>query len=204
MVGIGAVALLAVLVVAAVRSQTTGLVASQRDQARHDIAAALADAYARTGSWTGADLGGAWALAQSTGAQLVILNASGGQVATVMPGHEQDHMSGHDTTPAPRTRHRRDRAARARTIGYAPRRRRPRPVPAVGSTALAAATASPAARADQVPVVVDGKTVGTAVIDFPAASQTAAWQVRGAILQVVGFAQLQQWQQDGHQMGMMG
>lgn len=59
LVGIGAVALLAVLAVAAVRSQTTGLVASQRDQARHDIDAALADAYARTGSWTGADLAGA-------------------------------------------------------------------------------------------------------------------------------------------------
>ena len=54
LVGIGAVALLAALAVASVHSQTSGLVASQRDQARHDIAAALAGAYARAGSWAGA------------------------------------------------------------------------------------------------------------------------------------------------------
>ena len=41
LVGVGAVALLAALAVVSVRSQTSGLVASQRDQARHDIAAAL-------------------------------------------------------------------------------------------------------------------------------------------------------------------
>ena len=45
LVGVGAVALLAALAVVSVRSQTRGLVASQRDQARHDIAAALSAAY---------------------------------------------------------------------------------------------------------------------------------------------------------------
>jgi two-component system sensor histidine kinase BaeS len=76
LVGVGAVALLAVLAVVSVRGQTSGLLASQRDQARHDIAAALASAYSRTGSWVNADLAGAQALAESTGAQLVILNAA--------------------------------------------------------------------------------------------------------------------------------
>ncbi len=42
LVGVGAVALLAALAVASVRAQTGGLVASQRAQARHDIAVALA------------------------------------------------------------------------------------------------------------------------------------------------------------------
>ena len=63
LIGIGAVAPLAALAVASVRSQTSGLVTSQRDQARHDIVAALAGAYARAGSWAGADLAGAQALA---------------------------------------------------------------------------------------------------------------------------------------------
>jgi len=61
------------------------------------------------------------------------------------------------------------------------------PVPATSSIALAAATALRTAAADRVPVVVDGTTVGTVVIDFPPASQTAAWQARDAIVQVVGF-----------------
>ena len=190
LVGVGAVALLAALAVASVRSQTSSLVASQRDQARHDIAAALADAYARAGSWTGANLAGAQALAQSTGAQLVILNASGGQVATVTPGHEQDHMPGHDTTPAPGHDTGRTGQPGPGPSGMHREGDALAPVPAVGSTALAAAAASPAAGADQVPVVVGGKTVGTVVIDFPPATQTAAWQARGAILQVVGFGAL--------------
>jgi HAMP domain-containing protein len=187
LVGVGAVVLLAALAVAAVRSQTSGLVASQRDQARHDVAAALAGAYAHAGSWAGADLAGAQALAQSTGAQLVILNAAGGQVATVMPGHGQDHMPGHDATPAPGH----DTGGTGQPApGQSGMHREGdalAPVPAAGSIALANAAASPAARADQVPVVVDGETVGTVVIDFPPATQTAAWQARDAILQVVGF-----------------
>ena len=109
LVGVGAVALLAVLAVVSVRSQTTGLVASQRDHARHDITAALSAAYARAGSWQRADLAGAQALADSTGARLVILGTSGGQVTTITPAH----------MPAPRTRPRNGRHGRA---GYGSRR----------------------------------------------------------------------------------
>jgi hypothetical protein len=45
------------------------------------------------------------------------------------------------------------------------------PTPA---SAASATPASPLAAADQVPVVVGGRTVGTVVIDFPSASQSAA------------------------------
>jgi len=96
LVGVGAVALLAVLAVISVRSQTTGLVASQRDQARYDIAAALSAAYAKAGSWQKADLVGAQALADSTGAQLIILGTSGGQVTTITPAHMPAHEPGHE------------------------------------------------------------------------------------------------------------
>ncbi|MGO8888499.1 MAG: hypothetical protein ACLP8X_41630 [Streptosporangiaceae bacterium] len=89
-------ALLAVLAVISVRSQTTGLVASQRDQARYDIAAALSAAYAKAGSWQKADLAGAQALADSTGAQLIILGTSGGQVTTITPAHMPAHEPGHE------------------------------------------------------------------------------------------------------------
>ncbi len=199
LVGVGTVALLAALAVVSVRGQTSGLLAAQQDQARHDIAAALAAAYTRNGSWTGIDLSGAQALAESTGAQLVILNATGGRVATVNPStghdHRQDNQPGHDTTPpadhgtgghgqpspAPSGTHRED-------DGLAPAGA------ATGGITLAAATASSAATtppaADQVPVVVNGKTVGTVVISFPPASQSAAWQARGAILRAVGYGSL--------------
>ena len=104
-----------------------------------------------------------------------------------MPGHGQDHMPGHGATPAPGHD----------TGGAGPPAPGPSgmhregdalaPAPAAGSIALAKAAASPATRADQVPVLVDGKTVGTAVIDCPPVTQTAAWQARDAILQAVGF-----------------
>jgi two-component system sensor histidine kinase BaeS len=197
LVGVGAVALLAVLAIASVRSQTSGLVASQRDQARHDIASALAAAYTSAGSWANVNLAGAQALAESSGAQLVILNAAGGRVATVTPGpkhdHGQDHQPGHESTPAPGHG----------TGGH------DQPSPALsgmhqgddglvpvgasaGGIALAAARASPSATAaaDQVPVVVNGQTVGAVVIGFPPATRSPAWQARGAILQALGYGTL--------------
>jgi two-component system sensor histidine kinase BaeS len=168
LVGVGTVALLAALAVVSVRGQTSGLLASQRDQARRDIAAALAAAYTRAGSWNGIDLSGAQALARNTGAQLVILNEAGGRVATVAPDagqeHGPDNQPGHELTPAP-----------SHETGTA-----------AGTAALTAAAASPAA-AEEVPVVAGGKTVGTVVISFPPASQSAAWQARDAILRAVGL-----------------
>jgi len=201
LVGIGAVALLAALAVVSVRGQTSGMLASQQDQARRDITTALAAAYTQAGSWAGIDLSGAQALAQSTGAQLVILNESGGRVATVTPstGHDngQDHQPtqapGHDTSTHDTGTH--------GTGDELPSSRPPgghrkgdslaSPGAAAGGAVLAAATASPAlAAADQVPVVAGGKTVGAVVISFPPASQSAAWQARDAILRAVGYGSL--------------
>jgi len=166
LVGVGAVALLAALAVVSVRGQTSGLLASQRDQARRDIAATLAVAYTRTGSWDGIDLSGAQALARNTGAQLVILNEAGGRVATVAP---EGHDHGQDNQPSPEPTR-----APAHDTGTAG-----------GSAVLTAATASSVAATDEVPVVAGGKTVGTVVISFPSASQSAAWQARDAIMRTV-------------------
>ena len=198
LVGVGAVALLAALAVVSVRGQTSSLLASQRDQARHDIAGALAAAYARTGSWANADLTGAQALAESTGAQLVILNTAGSRVATVTPGHGtehgQDHRPGQDaTSPAEHGIGGHDQPSPALSGAH---RETGSLVPAramaggIGLAAAATPAAAAPAAADQVPVVVNGQTVGTVVISFPPASQSAAWQARDAILQTVGYGTL--------------
>ena len=85
LVGVGAVGLLSALAAYSVTSHTGALVSEQRDQARGQIVASLADAYAGAGSWAEADLSAARALAQADGATLVVLDTSGGQVATISP-----------------------------------------------------------------------------------------------------------------------
>lgn len=207
LVGVGAVALLAVLAVVSVRSQTSGLVASQRDQARHDIAAALSAAYAKAGSWQKADLAGAQALADSTGARLIILGASGRQVTTItpahMPGHEpgdepgdepghgtggpdmpgMDH-GGHSTEPS-HSHHQGDSVAlAARSAAFPAAAASPAATPGPGATATSAAGTA------RVLVMAGGRQVGTVLVDFPAASQTAAWQARDAILRAVAAGAL--------------
>ena len=202
LVGVGAVALLAALAVVSVRSQTSGLVASQRDQARHDIAAALSAAYAKAGSWQKADLAGAQALADSTGARLIILGASGRQVTTItpahMPGHEPGHEPGHGTggtnmpgmdhgghsTEPSHSHHQGDSVALAAQAAAPAAPASPAATPGPG------ATATSAARAARVPVMAGGRQVGTVLVSFPAAAQTAAWQARDAILRAVAAGAL--------------
>ena len=205
LVGVGAVALLAALAVVSVRSQTSGLVASQRDQARHDIAAALSAAYAKAGSWQKADLAGAQALADSTGARLIILGASGGQVTTITPAHMPGHEPGHEPgmEPAARTCRAWITAGTAREPSHShhqgdsvaagcPGRRlssgrgKPGGYPGPRGTA----TATPAAGAARVPVMAGGRQVGTVLVSFPAAAQTSAWQARDAILRAVAAGAL--------------
>lgn len=192
LVGVGAVALLAVLAVLSVRSQTTGLVASQREQARRDIAAALATAYAQAGSWQKADLTGVDALAQSTGARLIILDTSGTAIATITPTHrhgsETPSPGGSHGQPSSQPSHRHQGGD-----GMAPA---PVSSPATLTAAVpvaarqpgdaVTATASPAAASDRVAVVAGGRTVGTVLISFPAVTQSPAWQARDAILRAVG------------------
>jgi two-component system sensor histidine kinase BaeS len=186
LVGIGAVGLLAGLAVYSVTSHTGALVTEQRDQARGQIVASLADAYARAGSWSKADLSGARALAQADGATLVILDTSGGQVATISPSPMMDHhmgtTQGHDGRPsasAPMGHH-----------GETGSGMEPEAVLAAGPAAAAAPSASPSATspaAQGTAIVVDGRTAGSVLITFPAAGQSAAEQAGRAILQNLAF-----------------
>lgn len=140
--------------------------------------AALTDAYARAGSWQNANLAGAVALAQSTGARLIILNTAGGHVATLTPaqhepghhvGHEPgrgtgtsgpgDHHGEHGPTPSP-GHHEGDAVAAGPTV-----------------TATAAVRPSPVPGQDGVPVTVGGRTVDTMLVDFPPATSTPARHV---------------------------
>ena len=202
LVGVGAVALLAALAVVSVRSQTSGLVASQRDQARHEIAAALSAAYANAGSWQKADLAGAQALADSTGARLIILGASGRQVTTItpahMPGHEPGHEPGHGTggTNMPGMDHGRPSTEPSHShhqgdsVALAARAAVPAAAASPAATPGPGATATSAARSARVPVMAGGRQVGTVLVSFPADAQTAAWQARDAILRAVAAGAL--------------
>jgi two-component system sensor histidine kinase BaeS len=73
----------AVLAVAAWVATDRGLASAQqaeRQQVAGRVAAAAAEAYARSGDWTGADLAAASVLADAAGARLVVLDAEGGMV----------------------------------------------------------------------------------------------------------------------------
>lgn len=108
LVGIGAVAVVAVLAMFSVTRQTDSLVASQRAKARDEIVAALADAYAAAGSWAAADLTAVRALAQASAANLILLDTSGGAVATITASPEPEHGPGpgpHSTGSSPGEHH---------------------------------------------------------------------------------------------------
>jgi two-component system sensor histidine kinase BaeS len=196
LVGVGAVALLAALAVVSVRSQTTSLVAAQRTQARHDIAAALAAAYTQAGSWPKADLAGAQALADSTGATMIILGVSGQPVTTITPGHRtgRDHgpEPGHGTggTDLPGMGHGEPSTSPSGQHHGGDSVTTGARVAGAASASPAVTARSSAAGPARVPVIANGRRVGTALIDFPAASQTSAWQARDAILRAVGAGAL--------------
>ncbi len=82
-VAVAAVALVAALSMRSVQTQTQGLEAGDRARAERSIVQALAEAYARAGSWEGADLATVRALAQAAGLQVLVLNATGGPVASL-------------------------------------------------------------------------------------------------------------------------
>ncbi|MEU4421570.1 HAMP domain-containing sensor histidine kinase [Actinoplanes sp. NPDC024001] len=77
----------AVLTVAALVATDRGLAVAEqqeRRQATARVAAAAADAYARSGDWSRAHLTGASAIAEAAGARLIVRDAGGGMV---WPGH---------------------------------------------------------------------------------------------------------------------
>jgi two-component system sensor histidine kinase BaeS len=81
-VAVAAVAVLGGLTLAASRSEVTDLVDAQEEQDAVEIAATLAQAFELAGGWGAADLSGAFALAASARADLVVVDVDGQQVAT--------------------------------------------------------------------------------------------------------------------------
>ena len=80
-VALVAVAVLGGLALVASRSQVAELVERRHDQYGIDVSATLAQAFEQAGGWTGADLRGAFAVAASARAALVVLGANGELVA---------------------------------------------------------------------------------------------------------------------------
>jgi two-component system sensor histidine kinase BaeS len=83
-VALSAIAVVVLPAMVTIRSQTTGLQAEERERVEQDIVAALAEAYAAAGSWRDADLAAAQALARSAGLQVVVLNATGTPVTSLL------------------------------------------------------------------------------------------------------------------------
>jgi len=80
-VALVAVAVLGGLALVASRSEVSDLVERRHDQYRADVSATLAQAFEQAGGWADADLRGAFALAASARADLVVLTADGELVA---------------------------------------------------------------------------------------------------------------------------
>lgn len=101
-VALVAVAVLGGLALVASRSEVADLVERRNDQYGADVAATLAQAFEQSGGWAGADLGGAFALAASARADLVVLGASGELVAdsSSIMGDLMARMHGDDPVAA--------------------------------------------------------------------------------------------------------
>ena len=80
-VALVAVSVLAGLALVASRSEVADLVERRHDQYSADVSATLAQAFEQAGGWAGADLRGAFAVAASAPADLVVLGADGELVA---------------------------------------------------------------------------------------------------------------------------
>lgn len=80
-VALVAVAVLGGLALVASRSEVADLVQRRHEQYGADVSATLAQAFEEAGGWAGADLGGAFALAASARAELVVLGPTGELVA---------------------------------------------------------------------------------------------------------------------------
>lgn len=80
-IALAAIAVLSVLTLLASRSEVAALVDRQQQQRSAEVAAALAQAYDDAGSWAGAELRPAYALAAVGGAELEVRDAAGRIVA---------------------------------------------------------------------------------------------------------------------------
>lgn len=89
-IALAAIAVLAVLTLLASRSEVSALVERQQEARAGEVAAALAEAYRATGSWAGADLRAAYALAAADGAALQVRDTAGRIVSR--PQHAMAEM----------------------------------------------------------------------------------------------------------------
>lgn len=97
-----AIAVLGALTFVVSRNEVTDLVDGQRDRDATQIAAALAQAYQEANGWDAADLAGAFALAASARADLVVLAETGEVVASSSPSMAElmGRMHGAAAVPA--------------------------------------------------------------------------------------------------------
>ena len=101
-VALVAVAVLGGLALLASRSEVADLVERRHEQYGADVSATLAQAFEEAGGWAGADLGGAFALAASARAELVVLGSTGELVANSSStmGDLMARMHGDDSVAA--------------------------------------------------------------------------------------------------------
>lgn len=91
-VALAAIAVLGGLALVGSRNEVADLVDRQRNEDTAQIVATLAQAYDDAGSWAAADLTGAFTLAASARAELVLLSGDG-QVVTTIPSTVDDLMA---------------------------------------------------------------------------------------------------------------
>lgn len=91
-VALAAIAVFGGLALVGSRNEVADLVDRQRDEDTAQIVATLAQAYDEAGSWAAADLGGAFTLAASARAELVVLDGDG-QVVPTMPSMMDEVMT---------------------------------------------------------------------------------------------------------------
>lgn len=93
-VALGALAVLSIAVLLVDRNDVNHLASDQRAQTTNAITSALTNEYRATGSWTGADLQPAAALADSSGVALALNDTAGGAILRAGP---QKHFSESDS-----------------------------------------------------------------------------------------------------------
>lgn len=202
-VAVGAVGLLALLAVVSVDRRSALLAEQQQTELREQIGAALAAAYvAGSGTWRPENLAVVEALAAGGDTTVVLDDVHGREVARMGPGAHgpsrgstEPHDTGgepssHMTGPAPASSqggngdHNEPTAggARDRTWGVvAPATTTPTTTAPVTSSKLGTG-------ATTIPIVVDGRQVGTAQLTLPTTQPAPVAAARTALLEQVGLA----------------
>ncbi len=166
-VAVSAVGLLALLAVVSVDHRSALLADQQQAQLRDDIGTALAAAYvAGSGSWRPEDLAVVAALADTADTTVVVADDHGREVARMGP---HAHDSSHEPTGSPMS------TAHHKTWGI------------VAPTTAPTGSADAGAASTTIPIVVNGRQVGTAQLALPTARPAPVTAARTALLGQVGL-----------------